>query len=35
VEVFTAVMLLYFLLLFPVTRVVDRAYHKLAHLGRS
>ncbi|MDB5894273.1 MAG: Fis family transcriptional regulator [Rhodoferax sp.] len=35
VEVFTAVMLLYFLLLFPVTRVVDRLYQRLAHLGRS
>ncbi|MFC5519508.1 amino acid ABC transporter permease [Polaromonas jejuensis] len=35
VEVFTAVMVLYFLVLFPVTRVVDRLYHKLAHLGRS
>ena len=35
VEVFTAVMVLYFLLLFPVTRVVDRLYQRLAHLGRS
>jgi len=35
VEVFTFVMLLYFVLLFPVTRVVDRVYQKLAHLGRS
>lgn len=35
VEVFTFVMVLYFLLLFPVTRVVDRLYQRLAHLGRS
>ena len=35
VEVFTTVMVLYFLILFPVTRVVDRLYQKLAHLGRS
>lgn len=35
VEVFTAVMVLYFLVLFPVTRGVDRLYHRLAHLGRS
>lgn len=34
-EVFTFVMVLYFLLLFPVTRVVDRLYQRLAHLGRS
>ncbi len=35
VEVFTAVMVLYFLVLFPVTRGVDRLYQRLAHLGRS
>lgn len=35
VEVFTAVMVLYFLVLFPVTRGVDRLYHRLAHMGRS
>lgn len=35
VEVYTAVMLAYFLILFPVTRGVDRLYHRLAHLGRS
>ncbi len=35
VEVFTAVMVLYFIVLFPVTRVVDRLYQRLAHLGRS
>lgn len=35
VEVFTAVMLAYFLILFPVTRCVDMVYRRLAHLGRS
>lgn len=35
VEVFTAVMLAYFLILFPVTRGVDRLYQRFAHLGRS
>jgi polar amino acid transport system permease protein len=35
IEVFTFAMLLYFLLLFPVTRGVDRFYRRVAHLGRS
>ncbi|MBT2324140.1 amino acid ABC transporter permease [Variovorax paradoxus] len=35
VEVFTAVMVAYFVILFPVTRGVDRLYHRVAHLGRS
>jgi len=35
IEVFTVAMLLYFLLLFPVTRGVDRIYRRIAHLGRS
>jgi polar amino acid transport system permease protein len=35
VEVFTAVMLAYFCILFPVTRGVDRLYRRFAHLGRS
>lgn len=35
VEVFTAVMVAYFLILFPVTRGVDRLYQRFAHLGRS
>ncbi|MCW5237746.1 amino acid ABC transporter permease [Verminephrobacter eiseniae] len=35
VEVSSAVMLAYFLILFPVTRGVDRLYQRLAHLGRS
>ena len=35
VEVFTAVMVAYFCILFPVTRGVDRLYQRVAHLGRS
>jgi polar amino acid transport system permease protein len=35
IEVFTFAMLLYFLLLFPVTRGVDAVYRRVAHLGRS
>ena len=35
IEVYTFAMLVYFLLLFPVTRGVDLVYRRLAHLGRS
>ncbi len=35
IEVYTAVMLAYFMLLFPVTRGVDRVYQRMAHRGRS
>jgi len=35
IEIFTAVMVIYFLLIFPVTRLVDRLYVRVAHLGRS
>jgi polar amino acid transport system permease protein len=35
IEVFSVAMLLYFLMLFPVTRGVDRFYRRVAHLGRS
>jgi len=35
VEVFTTTMVIYFLILFPVTRVVDSFYRRVAHLGRS
>jgi polar amino acid transport system permease protein len=35
IEVFTFAMLVYFVLLFPVTRGVDRIYRRVAHLGRS
>ena len=35
IEVFTVAMAVYFLILFPVTRVVDMVYVRLAHLGRS
>ncbi|MCC6471719.1 MAG: amino acid ABC transporter permease [Alphaproteobacteria bacterium] len=34
-EVFTTTMLVFFLLLFPVTRGVDAIYRRVAHLGRS
>jgi len=34
-EVFTTAMLVYFVILFPVTRGVDRLYRRVAHLGRS
>jgi polar amino acid transport system permease protein len=35
IEVFTFAMLVYFVILFPVTRAVDIIYHRVAHLGRS
>lgn len=35
IEVYTAAMLAYFALLFPVTRGVDHLYRRVAHLGRS
>jgi len=35
IEVYSFAMLLYFLMLFPVTRGVDRLYRRVAHLGRS
>jgi polar amino acid transport system permease protein len=35
IEVFTVAMAVYFVILFPVTRIVDMAYGRLAHLGRS
>ncbi|HYG89945.1 MAG TPA: amino acid ABC transporter permease [Azospirillum sp.] len=35
IEVFTTAMLVYFLILFPVTRLVDAFYRRVAHLGRS
>lgn len=35
IEVFTSTMLVFFLLLFPVTRGVDAIYRRVAHLGRS
>jgi polar amino acid transport system permease protein len=34
-EVYTTTMLVFFLVLFPVTRGVDAIYRRLAHLGRS
>ena len=35
IEVFSVAALVYFLILFPVTRLVDMLYARLAHLGRS
>ena len=35
IEVYTVAMAVYFLLLHPVTRGVDRFYRRVAHLGRS
>jgi len=35
IEVFTFAMIVYFLILFPVTRLIDVAYRRVAHLGRS
>jgi polar amino acid transport system permease protein len=35
IEVYTFAMVVYFVILFPVTRGVDRVYRRVAHLGRS
>ena len=35
IEVYSFAMLLYFVMLYPVTRGVDRFYRRVAHLGRS
>ena len=35
IEVFTFAMLVYFVLLFPGTRLIDALYKRVAHLGRS
>jgi polar amino acid transport system permease protein len=35
IEVFTVALLVYFLILFPTTRLVDMLYRRVAHLGRS
>jgi polar amino acid transport system permease protein len=35
IEVFTVAALVYFLILFPVTRLIDALYGRVAHLGRS
>jgi polar amino acid transport system permease protein len=35
IEIFTVVMIVYFLIIFPVTRLIDRFYTRVAHLGRS
>ena len=35
IEVFTFAMVVYFLILFPGTRLIDALYQRVAHLGRS
>ena len=35
VSVYTAVVVVYFVILFPVTRGMERLYQRYAHLGRS
>jgi polar amino acid transport system permease protein len=35
IEVYTTAMILFFLILFPVTRSVDAVYRRVAYLGRS
>jgi polar amino acid transport system permease protein len=35
IEVYTTAMLVFFLILFPTTRLIDVAYRRVAHLGRS
>ncbi|MFI4994735.1 MAG: amino acid ABC transporter permease [Hyphomicrobiales bacterium] len=35
IEVFTVAAIVYFVILFPITRLVDMLYGRLAHLGRS
>ncbi|MEJ8850079.1 amino acid ABC transporter permease [Variovorax rhizosphaerae] len=35
IEVFSFAMLVYFLILFPGTRLIDNLYKRVAHLGRS
>lgn len=34
-EIFTTVMVIYFLVIFPLTRLIDRFYMRVSHLGRS
>jgi polar amino acid transport system permease protein len=35
IEIFTVVMAIYFIILFPGTRLIDMLYKRVAHLGRS
>ena len=35
VQVFTGALIVYFIILFPTTRLVDILYGRVAHLGRS
>ncbi len=34
-EVYTAALIVFFLLIFPITRIVDMVYGRIGHLGRS
>jgi polar amino acid transport system permease protein len=35
IEIYTIAMILFFLVLFPTTRIVEAIYRRVAHLGRS
>jgi len=35
IEIFSTIMVVYFLVIFPVTRLIDWFYGRVAHLGRS
>jgi polar amino acid transport system permease protein len=35
IEIFTVAMIVYFVVLFPTTRLIDVVYRRVAHLGRS
>jgi len=35
IEVFSVTAVIYFLILFPGTRLIDAVYKRVAHLGRS
>ncbi len=34
-EIYTAALIVFFLLIFPITRIVDMVYSRIGHLGRS
>jgi polar amino acid transport system permease protein len=35
IEIFSTIMVVYFVIIFPITRLIDRFYGRVAHLGRS
>ena len=35
IEIFSTIMIVYFVIIFPITRLIDRFYGRVAHLGRS